>query len=69
MLVTLQIQAALAGAPGSAHLELFGDHLWLVPSAVDLNGLKVLRAGLELGTLKKNRFEPAQALAQALQAE
>ena len=69
LLVTLQIQAALAGTPGGAHLELFGDHLWLVPSAVDLNGLKVLRAGLELGTVKKNRFEPAQALAQALRAE
>ncbi len=60
LLVTLQIQAALAGTPGGAHLELFGDHLWLVPSAVDLNGLKVLRAGLELGTVKKNRFEPAR---------
>ena len=33
---------------------------------MDLNGLKVLRAGLELGTLKKNRFEPSQAAAMAL---
>ena len=28
-----------------------------------LTGLKVLRPGLHLGTLKKNRFEPAHALA------
>jgi len=29
----------------------------------DLRGLKVLRPGLELGTVKKDRFEPAHALA------
>lgn len=29
----------------------------------DLHGLKVLRPGLELGVLKKGRFEPAHALA------
>ena len=28
-----------------------------------LKGLKVLRPGLHLGTLKKNRFEPSHALA------
>ncbi len=31
-----------------------------------LKGLKVLRPGLHLGTMKKNRFEPAHALALAL---
>lgn len=34
-----------------------------------LKGLKVLRPGLHLGTLKKNRFEPSHALALALNAE
>ena len=29
----------------------------------DIRRLKVLRAGLELGTVKKGRFEPAHALA------
>ena len=29
----------------------------------DLRGLKVLRPGLELGEVKKDRFEPAHALA------
>ncbi len=29
----------------------------------DIGGLRVLRPGLELGTVKKDRFEPAHALA------
>ena len=31
-----------------------------------VKGLKVLRPGLHVGTLKKNRFEPSHALALAL---
>ncbi len=47
--------------------QLFGNELSLVPEEmVDMKGLKVLRAGLHLGTLKKNRFEPSHALALAL---
>ena len=34
-----------------------------------LKGLKVLRPGLHLGTLKKNRFEPSHALALSLRPE
>ena len=34
-----------------------------------LAGVKVLRAGLHLGSLKKNRFEPSHALAMALLPE
>ena len=42
----------------------FGDRLFLLPeSAPELKGLRVLRPGLELGTLKKDRLEPAHALA------
>ncbi len=45
----------------------FGEHLYLVPEQMrDMTGLKVERAGLELGEWKKNRFEPAHALALAL---
>ena len=43
---------------------LFGSTLWwLPPEMPELKGLKVLRAGLELGEVKKGRFEPAHALA------
>ena len=42
----------------------FGQNLFWAPMAMpDLKGLKVLRPGLELGTVKKDRFEPAHALA------
>lgn len=48
----------------------FGDNLYLVPEALpSLNGLKVLRPGLHLGTVKKGRLEPSQALAQFLRAD
>ena len=46
---------------GAVH---FGETVYLVPSDTpELRGLRVLRAGLELGQLKKGRFEPAHALA------
>ena len=42
----------------------FGDTVFAVPEELpQLKGLKVLRAGLELGERKKNRFEPAHAWA------
>lgn len=45
----------------------FGDQLYLAPEDMPaLRGLHVLRPGLHLGTLKKNRFEPSHALALAL---
>lgn len=45
----------------------FGDQLYLAPEEMpSLKGLKVLRPGLHLGTMKKNRFEPSHALALAL---
>ena len=48
----------------------FGDQLYLLPKqAPSLRGLKVLRPGLHLGTMKKNRFEPSHALALALRSE
>ena len=48
---------------------LFGSTLWwLPPEMPELKGLKVLRAGLELGEVKKGRFEPAHALALFLQS-
>ena len=42
----------------------FGPNLYWAPVELpDLKGLKVLRPGLELGEVKKGRFEPAHALA------
>ena len=42
----------------------FGPSLFLAPEELpDIRRLKVLRPGLELGTVKKDRFEPAHALA------
>ena len=46
----------------------FGQSLYWIPERMPLlKGLKVLRPGLELGTVKKDRFEPAHALALWLQ--
>lgn len=51
-------------------LVRFGDELYLAPKDMPaLKGMKVLRPGLHLGTLKKNRFEPSHALALALCTE
>lgn len=42
----------------------FGQSLYRMPEGMpQLCGLKVIRPGLELGQLKKDRFEPAHALA------
>ncbi len=48
----------------------FGDQVYLGPDNMpSLQKLKVLRPGLHLGTLKKNRFEPSHALAMVLKKE
>lgn len=45
----------------------FGENLYMAPGTLPLlKGLKVVRPGLHLGTLKKDRFEPSHALALAL---
>lgn len=49
---------------------LFGDELYLVPQQMrELTGIKLVRAGLHLGTNKKGRFEPAHALAASLRKD
>jgi len=48
-------------------LTKFGDGLYLAPCHMpDIKGLKVIRAGIKLGTFKKNRFEPDHALSHAV---
>lgn len=49
---------------------LRGDNLYLVPDECpNVEKLKVLRYGLHLGVLKKNRFEPSHALSHYLKPE
>lgn len=51
----------------SGRLTPFGGQLYRLPSQTpSLKGLRVLRAGLQIGELKKNRLEPSHALALAL---
>lgn len=43
---------------------MFGQSLYWTPLLMpDIRGIKVLRPGLELGEIRKSRFEPAHALA------
>lgn len=59
----------LKNPPQGIYLK-FGDQLYVAPEGMAaLKGLKVLRPGLHLGTMKKNRFEPSHALALALGVE
>lgn len=54
------------------NLHLQGDQLYSLPEGItlkDIEGLKVLRPGIHLGTLKKNRFEPSHTLAMVLKPE
>lgn len=53
--------------PFDYQLVRFGNNVWATPSIpFSLKGLRILRCGLHLGTLLKNRFEPSFALAMAL---
>ena len=54
------------------NLYTFGEKVYAIPAGItlaQLNSLKVLRPGLHLGNLLKNRFEPAHTLAMALKAD
>ncbi len=55
------------GLQGPLQYMTFGDNLYAVSVELPaLKGMKVLRPGLHLGELKKNRFEPSHALALAI---
>lgn len=56
--------------PLTGTLIMFGEQIYLLPEdAPSLSGLRVLRPGLHLGTILKNRFEPSHALALSLKPE
>lgn len=51
-------------------LEIHGERVYYMPEQIpDVRGLRFLRTGLYLGDLKKQRFEPSQALAMAFTKE
>ena len=53
-----------------SNIFMFGDQMYLAPTRMpSIKGLKVMRPGLHLGTIKKDRFEPSHALALALNKE
>lgn len=51
-------------------LDIHGERVYYMPENLpDVKGIRFLRTGLLLGELKKNRFEPSQALAMCLKKE
>jgi 16S rRNA C967 or C1407 C5-methylase (RsmB/RsmF family)/NOL1/NOP2/fmu family ribosome biogenesis protein len=60
-------QEALVSFPVVARLKLVGSYLYHLPvGSFELSGLRVIHPGWWLGTVKKNRFEPAHSLALGL---
>ena len=60
----LDFAAALGIRLPAGKAVSFGSSLFWAPEDMpSIRGIKVLRAGLELGEVKKDRFEPAHALA------
>ncbi len=53
--------------PQKECLKLFGERVYLLSKGIPgLSGIRILKPGLYLGDQKKNRFEPAQPLANAM---
>lgn len=54
----------------ASRLDIHGERVYYMPEDLpDVKGIRFLRTGLLLGELKKNRFEPSQALAMCLKKE
>ncbi len=54
----------------SDRMDIHGERVYYMPEGIpDVKGIRFLRTGLLLGELKKNRFEPSQALAMCLKKE
>ena len=50
--------------------EVNGDRIYYIPNELaDIKGLRLLRTGLYMGDMKKNRFEPSQYLAMYLKGD
>lgn len=51
-------------------VQAFGEQVYLMPDGgIPVQGLKMIRPGLHIGTDKKNRLEPSHSLALALRPE
>lgn len=51
-------------------VQKFGGQIYLIPDEmIPIQGIKVVRPGLHIGTEKKNRLEPSHSLALALKPE
>ena len=62
-------EGGAAALAGQSRLQTASSRAYLVPEAFpEISGISILRNGLFLGELKKNRFEPSQSLALALDA-
>lgn len=53
-----------------SRLEILTERVYYMPADIpDVKGIRFLRTGLYLGDVKKNRFEPSQALAMCLKKQ
>lgn len=53
-----------------SRFEMAGEKLYYIPKQLPaVRGLRILRCGLYMGEVKKNRFEPSQSLAMSLRME
>ncbi|WP_029232704.1 RsmF rRNA methyltransferase first C-terminal domain-containing protein [Butyrivibrio sp. VCB2006] len=59
-----------SGSSLAGTMFMFGEQLYICDSRMPgINGLKCMRPGFHLGTIKKDRFEPSHALALAIRKE
>jgi NOL1/NOP2/sun family putative RNA methylase len=66
----LEFESLYLKIKNRGYFRTYKDKLYLSPvDEMDLKGLNVIRNGLYLGDLKKNRFEPSHALAMALKED
>lgn len=60
----------MGGAFDARRIEIHSERVYYMPEGLaKLSGIRFLRTGLLLGELKKNRFEPSQALAMCLSCQ
>lgn len=53
-----------------SRFEISEDRIYYIPEDLaDIKGIRLLRTGLYMGEMKKNRFEPSQALAMFLKGD
>lgn len=51
----------------NGNIEIINDNIYVIPDFLpDMKGIRILRSGWHMGEIKKDRFEPSQALAMGL---